>query len=122
MKQDHITDSEFLDDVEQNFGAPEYNRRLTDKILAAFNHAYAAGERDVARQLRAILDEIERRVKKLGRKRQSNGAVDEADRWIAFVDARDHYREVSKDPRFKAAEVGEALDEMKEAFRSWSLT
>jgi hypothetical protein len=122
MKQDYVTDSEFLDDVEQNFGVPEYNRRLTDKVLAAFNHAYAAGERDIARQLRAILDEIERRVKKLGRKRHSNGAVDDADRWIIFVDARDRYREVSKDPRFSSSEVGEALDEMKEAFRIWSLT
>ena len=35
------------------FGTPDHLRRLSDKILAAFNHAYATGEVELARQLRA---------------------------------------------------------------------
>ena len=30
-------------------GVPRYNRRLTDKVLAAFNHAYAMGEMRLTR-------------------------------------------------------------------------
>src|SRR5512141_2876572 len=44
----------FSDDASEFFidaGVPRYNRRLTDKILAAFNHAYAMGEMDLARNL-----------------------------------------------------------------------
>ena len=121
MKQDHITDQVFLGAVDQTYGVPGYNRRLSDKILAALNHAYSVGERDVARQLRAALEEVERKVRSLGIKRR-DGALQDAERWTRFVDARDRYREASSDPRFDPGEVGEALDEMKEAFRSWSLT
>jgi len=121
MKQDHVTDEAFLGAVDKHYGVPEYGRRLSDKILAAVNHAYAVGERDVARQLRAILEEVERKFKNLGAKRRE-GALEDAERWTRFVDARDRYRTVSADSRFDPKEVGEALDEMKEAFRSWSLT
>ena len=121
MKQDHVTEQDFLETVDQNFGIPGYSRRLSDKVLAAFNHAYAAGERDVAKQLRTVLEQVERGVKILGKKR-SNGALMDADSWSQFVDARDRYRAMSADPRFDPQEVGEALEEMKETFRSWSLT
>jgi len=121
MKQDHITDQSFLGSVDQNFGVPGYSRRLSDKLLAALNHAYAVGERDVARQLRSILEQVERGVKALGVKRRGN-ALRDADSWSRFVDARDRYRAVCNDPRFAPEEVGEALDEMKESFRIWSLT
>ena len=121
MKQDHITDQAFLGTVDQNFGVPGYSRRLSDKVLAAFNHAYAVGERDVARQLRAILEEVEKRVKAFGIKRR-DGAIHDADSWSRFVDARDRYRVVCNDPRFAPEEVGEALEEMKESFRIWSLS
>jgi hypothetical protein len=30
-------------DIFIDAGMPKYNRRLTDKILAAFNHAYSTG-------------------------------------------------------------------------------
>jgi hypothetical protein len=121
MKQDHITDQAFLGAIDQNHGIPGYNRRLSDKILAALNHAYSVGERDIAGQLKAVLEDVERRVRSLGGKRR-DGALQDADRWTRFVDARDRYRAATADPRFDPGEVGEALDEMKEAFRSWSLT
>jgi len=121
MKQDHVTDQAFLNTVDQHLGVPEYNRRLTDKLLAAFNHAYAVGEREVAKQLHAVLAEVETGVRGFGRQRRADGALAGADRWSRFVDARDRYHEVSRDTRFDPEVVGEALVEMKEAFRSWSL-
>ncbi|HLF58477.1 MAG TPA: hypothetical protein VI732_02490 [Alphaproteobacteria bacterium] len=121
MKQDHVTDQAFLGAIDQNYGVPEYGRRLSDKILAALNHAYGVGERDIARQLKSILEEVERKVRGLGIKRQ-NAALQDAERWTRFVDARDRYRTATADARFDPEEVGEALEEMKEAFRSWSLT
>ena len=36
-------------------GAPDHDRRLSDKILAAFNHAYSVGETAIAEQLRVLL-------------------------------------------------------------------
>jgi len=125
MKQDHILDESaedaLLEAVGQTLGAPEYNRRLSDKVLAAFNHAYASGERDLAQGLRTILAAVEERVRRRGHKRRANGALDEAEKWSRFVDARDHYRAVKDDARFEPGTVGEALAEMKDAFKSWSL-
>src|SRR5437870_13828910 len=40
-------------------GKPQYDRRLADKVLAAFNHAYAVGAHDVARGLRDVLATVE---------------------------------------------------------------
>jgi hypothetical protein len=121
MRQDHVTDQAFLAVIERHLGVPEYDRRLSDKILAAFNHAYATGERELAKQLRSVLVDVERGLRGLGRQRRANGALDDAERWSRFVDARDRYHAVSKDTRFDPEEVGEALVEMKDTFRSWSL-
>jgi hypothetical protein len=38
-----------------SLGMPGFDRQLTDKILAAFNHAYAVGDIQVARRLHAVL-------------------------------------------------------------------
>jgi hypothetical protein len=121
MRQDHVTDQAFLAVIEQHLGVPEYDRRLSDKILAAFNHAYATGEHEVAKQLRSVLDDVERGLRGLGKQRRANGAIEDAERWSRFVDARDRYHAVAKDTRFDPEEVGEALVEMKDTFRSWSL-
>jgi hypothetical protein len=76
--------------------APEWpsgDRRLSDKLVAAHNHAYVAGNRAVANEIRDILalvdgDESSRpRVEPLERAR----------RWIAFVDAREAYEDAVND-------------------------
>ena len=125
MKQDYILEQSaedaLMEAAEQNFGAPAYDRRLSDKVLAAFNHAYAVGEREIAQRLRTILSEVEDRVRKRGHKPRSNGAMDDAEKWATFVDARDRYRTAKDDRRFDEAAVGQALVEMKDAFKSWSL-
>lgn len=123
MKQDHALDPSNEESVVElagrSYGMPEYNRRLSDKLLAAFNHAYASGERDVAHQLKSILRDVEQRVRALGHR--GGGALEDAGKWTQFVDARDRYHVVKDDPRFAAGAVGEALEEMKDAFKSWSL-
>ena len=46
-------------DIVSATGAPRYNRRLSDKILAAFNHAYAVGEIEIASRLREVLARLD---------------------------------------------------------------
>jgi hypothetical protein len=115
----------FSDDASEFFidaGVPRYNRRLTDKILAAFNHAYAMGEMDLARNLWECLVAAE----KLGQinhgRRRPNQALDLAAEWVAFVDARDRYREVSRTPQppqSPAEDPSDAFRNMRDAYQSW---
>jgi hypothetical protein len=112
----------FSDDASEFFidaGMPRYNRRLTDKILAAFNHAYAMGEMDLARSLWECLVAAE----KLGQqhqRRRPNQALDLAAEWVAFVDARDRYRDVSRTHAPDPAAASEAFRSMRDAYQSWS--
>jgi hypothetical protein len=69
---------------------PSPGRRVSDKLLAAHNHAYASGNRRMASELRDILELIEG-DERLTRERRSLGALDRASRWTAFVDAREAY-------------------------------
>lgn len=111
----------FSDDASEFFidaGMPRYCRRLTDKILAAFNHAYAMGETDIARTLWECLVAAE----KLGQqyhRRRSDQALDLAAEWVAFVDARDRYREVSRAPLTDTGEAADAFRSMRDAHQSW---
>lgn len=111
----------FSDDASEFFidaGVPRYNRRLTDKILAAFNHAYAMGEMDLARSLWECMVAAEKLGKQYHRRRP-NQAVDLAAEWVAFVDARDRYREVSRTTESDPAEASEAFRAMRDAYQSW---
>jgi hypothetical protein len=111
----------FSDDASEFFidaGVPRYNRRLADKILGAFNHAYAMGEKDLARSLWECLVAAE----KLGpqnHRRRPNQALELAAEWVAFVDARDRYREVSRSPQTAAADASDAFRTMRDAYQSW---
>ncbi len=114
----------FADDPTDLFidvGVPEYNRRLSDKILGAFNHAYSVGELDTAEQLRVILVAVEARAQAQFPERRANQATDHADLWVEFVAARERYRKVAQTPGVDSGEVARALDEMKEGYKRWSL-
>lgn len=113
--QDH-EGSDLLNDV----GLPEYNRRLTDKILAAFNHAYSVGERAIAAKLHAVLVECQAQLGPSGADRRTGRAVTQADLWVKFVQARDAYRTTRQQPGADPAMVAGSLDAMKEAYRRWS--
>ena len=104
-----------------NIGAPEHSRRLSDKILAAFNHAYSVGEKDIADALRALLshaDDEDGQDEAADRRRRS--AARQADLWVTFVEARNRYREVSETPTSDRKAIAAALDSMKEAYKNWS--
>ena len=97
------------------------NRRLSDILLAAFNHAYAVGERDIADRLRQMLSELEGRRYNGGHDRRRGDALSQAELWVAFVEARDRYRELS-DQRPDHTKTLSALAAMKESYRRWSLS
>ena len=95
-------------------------RRLSDKILAAFNHAYAVGEIEVANRLKAVLAFNEEQDSPQKDQRRSFDPLGEAELWVAFVEARNAYRGVCESRRHDAAAIAESLDAMKEAYRVWS--
>ncbi len=106
-------------DYDSAVGVLEVNRRLSDKVLAAFNHAYAAGEADVAKQLRNVLKLAEsKRVS--GDKRITYSALEHADLWVGFVDARETYKRLVDDKKARAADLEAAMATMKDAYRAWS--
>jgi hypothetical protein len=77
--------------------APEWpsgDRRLSDKLLAAHNHAYVAGNRAVANEIRDILALIDADESSHGRRVEP---LERARRWIAFVDAREAYEDANQD-------------------------
>ncbi|GIK96761.1 MAG: hypothetical protein BroJett029_09700 [Alphaproteobacteria bacterium] len=106
-------------------GLPAFDRRLTDKILAAFNHAYAIGDLEVAHRLHAVLalaeqHERQRIRTEAGRDRRGGGAVDQADLWVAYVEARNSYQAVLAAAGPQGPETEAAFDAMKRAYRRWS--
>jgi hypothetical protein len=107
-------------DLLNDVGVPEYNRRLTDKILAAFNHAYSVGERAIAAKLHAVLVECQAQAGPDNADRRTARAVTQADLWVTFVQARDAYRTTRQQPGADPATVAGSLDAMKEAYRRWS--
>jgi hypothetical protein len=104
----------------ETVGRPRYDRRLADKVLAAFNHAYAVGAHDVATTLRDLLASVEKKDPYSVQRRNGHQATQQADRWIAFVEARNRYRRAVQDVDGEPAALERALTEMKDAYRHWS--
>jgi hypothetical protein len=107
-------------DIFADAGLPKYNRRLTDKILAAFNHAYSLGETDLADMLWNSLVAAEKISQREQSRRRPNQAIDLAAKWIAFVDARNRYRALSDgDNSATTSEAGQVFQTMKAAYIAW---
>jgi hypothetical protein len=104
------------------YGAPSYDRRLTDRILAAFNHAYATGERGVAAVLRRALKDATGAGKDCPGARRATDPLHQADLWVAFVDARETYRRKSEATVPDRPAVETARDAMIEAYKRWSFS
>ena len=115
-----------LDDFNQNTAMAETGqrtdsrRRLSDKILNAFNHAYAVGEMEVAKKLKVALTANEKQDSAYDDMRHDHDPLGEADLWVSFVEARNSYRQVCEDKKQNTANTAAALEEMKEAYRVWS--
>lgn len=99
--------------------APDYDKNLSDKILVAFIHAYAAGALETARTLKLLLVDVERRERGKGGNARL-GAVHRANLWAAFVDARNRYNTIRHRKGAVQAHVEMAIASMKDAYRAWS--
>ena len=99
-------------------GEPDHNRRLTDKILAAFNHAYSFGETEIADQLMAVLARSEEEGAQPGRR--DCQATYQAECWMDFVRARERYKQLVDSGHEVEDEVEPALEDMRAAYRRWS--
>jgi hypothetical protein len=97
-------------------GRREAMKRLTDKVLAAFNHAYAIGETSIAERLRELLASV------AAMDRQSGDPLAQADAWVEFVKARNQYRWICENRRDDPAGATAALSAMKDAYRRWSVS
>lgn len=115
------TSSQSVEDIASETGAPSHSRRLSDKVLAAFNHAYAVGEIEVATKLREILAKLEQeRVLAHGNRQARAVALSQADLWVEFVEARNDYRVACEDDSLDSDAVTQVLDQMKNAYQRWS--
>lgn len=98
----------------------DVRRRLSDKILDAFNHAYSVGEYIIADQLRATLVNNEKQGGPFKEMRKYYDPLGEAALWVNFVNARNSYRVACDKNNNDPNAVAAALDSMKEAYRQWS--
>src|SRR3546814_12331477 len=101
-------------------GVPGFDRRLTDKILAAFNHAYAAGGTDVASQLHAALALAAERERRLHRsassaERRGADAVAPAGPRGVYTEERHSYQAICRADGSGTAEDKAALEARKDA-------
>lgn len=101
-------------------GQPRYSRRITDKVLAAFNHAYVLDELDLAQKLWEALVLAEEASLRQNSRRRPNQAIELAEKWVALVDARRTYQDMAKDPAIASSpEAEEAYAQMRAAYRAW---
>lgn len=106
--------------MEQTGERSDIRRRLSDKILAAFNHAYSVGEYEIAKQLKAALASNEKTAGAYKEMRHSFDPMGEAELWISFVDARNSYRSACDNFGCDPNAVERSLAAMQEAYRLWS--
>lgn len=102
------------------FGVPNHLRRLSDKILAAFNHAYAAGEEEIARRLHSALVAAERQASAQNPERRTGAALLQAELWVGYIEARNRYLGMAQDSASDPRTLSTAEREMRAAYRQWS--
>lgn len=117
---------------DQRYGKPKFDRRLSDKILSAYNHAYAADEVELANKLRVLLEEADCKeisnceqpgnsVLDMPIRRTSN-SVHQAQLWSQFVDARQGYISLSIRENSSADQVKSAFDGMRTSYARWAVS
>jgi hypothetical protein len=104
------------------YGVPVHSRRLGDKVLAAFTHAYAIGEYDIARRLRAVLAAVDGKEGLEYPERRASDALQQASLWVAYVEARNAYNGATAAGQAGDRSVLAAAEAMTEAFKRWSFS
>ena len=117
---------------DQRYGKSQFDRRLSDKVLSAYNHAYAADEVELANKLRVLLEEAESReishCERPGASvldmpiRRNPNAVRQARLWTQFVDARQGYISLSIRAKSSAEQVKAAYDGMRTSYTRWTVS
>ncbi len=107
-------------EINVSIGTPKRDRRLSDKILAAFSHAAAEGAPAVAALLLRALEEAERDIDGAGNQRRRGGALLQAELWVEFVEARDNFRRDFYAEAPDPTEVERSRVEMMDAYKRWS--
>jgi hypothetical protein len=100
--------------------APRFHRRLSDKILAAFTHAYVLDEVELASTLYACLVSAEEITEAEDKDRADNQALGLAQYWIKLVDSKRRYEAILSNggaPGDPNAE--DVRNEMRTAFAAW---
>jgi hypothetical protein len=119
------------DFVASQFGAPAFDRRLSDKILAAHNHAYAVGDAALAEALMAQLERSET-AEREAYKRKSTGsfrfysprqssAVKHGRLWRGYVDARNVFNALNLQAGTPSGRLVRAEKEMQRRYAKWAL-
>jgi hypothetical protein len=101
--------------------SPEARRRLSEKVLSAFNYAYAIGERDIARRLHEALAVVEALNAGSPSQQRAGGALKQAELWVAYIEARNSYHSTARNGR-DASKALAALEAMKDAYKRWSFS
>ena len=101
-------------------GELPYSRRLADKLLAAFNFAYAVGETEIAASVRELLNRLDGANGFCEDRRQHPSNVEQADLWAAFVEARNKYRMQCANDQGDERTCDPALAAMRDAYRAWT--
>ena len=96
-------------------GEPKYTRRLGDKILTAFTHAYSVGRLDLSEKLLDVLNSCSEQD---GQER-SGPILELATCWMQFVQARNRFNEVADANGEDSAAAAQAFQEMKDAHQKW---
>ncbi len=107
-------------DIVVTVGTPKHDRRLSDKILSAFNHAYGEGALGVAAVLRRALEEAEGTCHGAATERRAGGALVQADLWVDFIEARDALRRAVAGASSDPEEIEHARADMMDAYKRWS--
>lgn len=102
------------------FGLPNHLRRLSDKILAAFNHAYAAGEEEIARRLHSALVAAERQAASQNPERRIGTSLLQAELWVGYIETRNRYLGMAQDSATDPRTLATAEREMRAAYKQWS--
>ncbi len=104
----------------KDLGETDQTRRLSDKVLAAFNHAYSVGETEIANELKGVLAKLEERSGHSNCHQRILSATAQADLWVDFVAARNEYTAMLEREHNADNQLAGALKRMKDCYMRWS--
>lgn len=119
------------DFIASQFGTPAFDRRLSDKILAAHNHAYAIGDVALAEALMAQLERSETAEREAYQRKSAGSfrfysprqsrSVKHGRLWRSYVDARNAFNVLNLQAGTPSGRLVRAEKEMQRRYAKWAL-